>query len=477
MTHVFIYRNKNLSYPMKEDAFSPSAFYAEYMWSNVSKGISGEDNAIYAAIRKLFYEQGFDIDHYNTKEWNPLGKMILPGNTVLVKPNMVKHINETIENGTECLYTHPSLIRVVVDYVLIALKGKGRVVIADAPVQSCDFDALYANSGYGELIEFYKQCGVDVKIYDLRKEIASIENGIVVRRENKSSYNDICINLGNRSSFCELTESQIQNLRITDYSPLVMNEHHTKEMHEYSISRIVIEADVIINMPKIKTHRLGGITAALKNMVGINARKDYLPHHRMGARSEGGDQFQKNSLTRSIVNRFTDRRNELIEEGKYSRARIADIFVKAGWKLFRLGKSKDAFIGNWSGNDTIWRMVSDLNKIVFYCDKFGTIRETAQRKMLIIGDMVIAGEGEGPLNPSPVKANCILMGTNPVIFDMAASKIMGYEYENLPVISNNFLMKNEYFEATVNSNDPILDGKRIDMLPEIYHFEKPNGWK
>jgi len=32
----------------------------------------------------------------------------------------------------------------------------------------------------------------------------------------------------------------------------------------------------------LKLHRKAGITCALKNLIGINGNKEYLPHHRLG---------------------------------------------------------------------------------------------------------------------------------------------------------------------------------------------------
>ena len=72
------------------------------------------------------------------------------------------------------------------------------------------------------------------------------------------------------------------DFRVTMYNPDLMRQTHGRGRHQYLIAREVIEADVVINVPKLKTHRKAGITGALKNLVGINGNKDYLPHHRLG---------------------------------------------------------------------------------------------------------------------------------------------------------------------------------------------------
>ena len=50
---------------------------------------------------------GLDADHIGSEQWNPLGEYVKPHDTVLIKPNLVKHINGS-NCGEECLYTHPS---------------------------------------------------------------------------------------------------------------------------------------------------------------------------------------------------------------------------------------------------------------------------------------------------------------------------------------------------------------------------------
>jgi uncharacterized protein (DUF362 family) len=60
-----------------------------------------------------------------------------------------------------------------------------------------------------------------------------------------------------------------------------MAKTHHPGVHQYLVAKEVIEADIIINLPKLKTHRKAGVTCALKNLIGINGNKEYLPHHRV----------------------------------------------------------------------------------------------------------------------------------------------------------------------------------------------------
>ena len=57
------------------------------------------------------------------------------------------------------------------------------------------------------------------------------------------------------------------------------------------ISRTALQSDVFINLPKLKTHKKVGVTLNLKNLVGINGNKNWLPHYAIGSPEENGDQF------------------------------------------------------------------------------------------------------------------------------------------------------------------------------------------
>ena len=81
------------------------------------------------------------------------------------------------------MITHGSLIRAVADYAYIALKGKGRIIIADGPMDDGDFDKITRLSGLEEVREFYRQsAGFELDIYDLRQEMVIRKNNDIVKR-------------------------------------------------------------------------------------------------------------------------------------------------------------------------------------------------------------------------------------------------------------------------------------------------------
>jgi len=98
-------------------------------------------------------------------------EFIAPGNKVVIKPNWVREKNP-INPDITGLVTHPSVVRTVIDYCLIALQGKGRIIIGDAPIQSADIDIIKSKLQLDELVGFYSNIkGVKIEIRDFRKEI------------------------------------------------------------------------------------------------------------------------------------------------------------------------------------------------------------------------------------------------------------------------------------------------------------------
>src|SRR5262249_13584417 len=151
------------------------------------------------------------------------------------------------------------------------------------------------------------------------------------------------------------------------------NEAHSNGHNQYKVSRTVIEADVFVNLPKLKTHKKAGITCSLKNLVGINTYKNWLPHHNEGTPVEGGDQFPQDSAKNRL---------EVLLDGRFKSVLsrhpgFGRWFIPAKWvgrKMF--GETRETTrSGNWYGNDTLWRMVLDLNKVLLYANPDGSLRD------------------------------------------------------------------------------------------------------
>ena len=234
--------------------------------------------SVAASVAGLFRQLGLEAG-------NPLGRWIQPGMTVTIKPNWVKHESGDTENQ-DVLFTHSSLIRVLLDAALTALRGDGRIIVADAPLQGSDFVLFREQSGLREMERDYARGPVE--FLDLRKQAADIDDSSYVRAYyalpgDPRGYS--LVNLGPRSRLAGFGENA--RFGVTDY--------HAAPTHKpfgYPVSNSVLAADVILNVPKLKAHMKTGMTGALKNFIGIVGSKDYLPHFRFGSPGRGGDEIR-----------------------------------------------------------------------------------------------------------------------------------------------------------------------------------------
>ena len=463
--NVFFMQSDISGYPEVDSLFRPSTVYPEYPFSN---DISPKMNSAYELFRNTLILARLDIENVETPNWNPFGKYITPNDTVLIKPNLVMDRNENGE-GTDCLYTHPSLIAAAIDYVIIALKAKGKIFVGDAPMQECDFDNLIEQSGLKALIQYYKKKGIDISLIDFRGLKSKNVNGIY--HQELQNEDGTIIDLGKDSEFADFEERDLKNLRITNYSPALLREHHNRQKHEYYVSNYLLKADVVINMPKPKTHRKAGITGALKNMVGINVRKEFLPHHTLGSKeSSKGDEYLKTSCLKYWSSVVKDKQNVYISSKRYFCAQIAKHISRVFFYADRL-LNKDHFSqGSWYGNETISRTICDLNKILLYADKSGMMQDVVQRRVLIIADMIIMGEKEGPVLPSPKTVGIIGLSSDPVFFDECLAAVMGVNPNDIPTIRFAKAIKNKkklYHDddkAAIVSNNPAWNNKLPDEI-------------
>jgi uncharacterized protein (DUF362 family)/Pyruvate/2-oxoacid:ferredoxin oxidoreductase delta subunit len=131
----------------------------------------------------------------------------LRGKRVLIKPNLLR-----ASEAKEGIVTHPAVLRAVVEKV--ETMDPASIVVGDNP-------GLF---GYGENEESFKITGL---------------------MEAAKGYYQ---NIGNDSQKVDFN---------ADFMPTV------------SLSRIVLDADIIISLPKFKTHGLTVITGAIKNSYGF----------------------------------------------------------------------------------------------------------------------------------------------------------------------------------------------------------------
>ena len=402
--------------------FHPALAYPEY-----TGPVSGEPNGVYDAVRCALRDLGLDRDHFGTPEWNPIGALVPPGARIVIKPNWVLHENEG-PGGRDCLYTHASVVRPIIDYALKARPSL--LIIGDAPVQVCNLPALLT-AGFNDLFAYFHSLGAPIAVKDFRRTVSERQPGALAVSDNQKPLSDyVLVDLAGQS-LLEPISSDAEKFRVTMYDPDALQLNHAPGRHRYLVARDILEADLVINVPKLKTHMKAGVTLALKNLVGINGSKEFLPHHRKGAANRGGDNYEKSTIPKRLLENILDLLNRHLDKPRlYGRgARLA-------YKLLYFDKIRGKPInveGGWHGNDTVWRMCLDLNKILLFADTNGALHTTPQRVTLHLTDGVIAGDGEGPLRPDPVPFGGIIASLNPAAHDWVITDLMGLRPEAIPI--------------------------------------------
>jgi uncharacterized protein (DUF362 family) len=432
---VVIFKSENVNYPGPE-GYSPSRQYPEYPFGDLSHG--GE---IYEAVRETFHLMGLDDANFGSPGWNPLRAIVRPGDRVVVKPNLVQDFNES-GHTTDCLITHASVLRPIIDYVHIALKGTGQIIVADSPHGNANFEIIRELTGLNALYNYYAQKRVEIEIRDLRRyEYGFGRHGFIEKRKTVSRDPEgyVEIDLGRDSAFNDLPHKE--NLYGADFDRREVRRYHNQDANKYLVARTYLCADVIINVPKLKTHRKIGTTLNLKSLIGINGDKNYLPHFRIFDPAHGGDEYPNllnkfESLKRWAKRRITDM---LLGDNDFKNVKTYKFIrslYKAGKAAGPRRKTVPIASGDWYGNETVYRTVYDLSQILFRADRSGTIHSNPQRRFFSVIDGIVAGEKEGPMEPTPKSCGVILCGFNPVAVDLVATRLMGFDPRRMPLFSN-----------------------------------------
>jgi len=466
--------------------FHPYRRYPEYTFGD----LSSEHNNVYDAVRNLFRELGYDRKNFGKITWNPLGELIKPGMKVIIKPNFVLSFNA---NGKDIysVITHPSVIRAVADYCLIALKGKGKLTIADAPQYNCNFTDLLEITQLDKVVDYLKsKSTVDIRIIDLRNYWATKHHfPSCTKKLSGDPEGKVVVNLGKDSQLYGLKNYKRFYGAVYDRNETI--EHHTGNNQSYEISKTILNSDVFISIPKMKVHKKVGVTLNLKNLVGICTNKNYIVHYAIGTPSEGGDQFPNDYLTptqakvikfeRWMYDTFLSSRTLL---GEYIHRLIygflyLKIFSHFGLAIPKDVRRKDA--GNWPGNDTAWRMVVDLGKIILFSDKNGKIHKRQQRKTFSIVDGIVGGEKYGPLDPDPKKSGVLVAGENFLFVDLVSSRLMGFDPNKIKQYSSlqnriNYGLKN-IKNITIISNFRKHKSALLNNKDRFYNYRSYPGWE
>ncbi len=137
----------------------------------------------------------------------PLGGMqafVEPGQKVLLKPNLL-----TGKPPEKAVTTHPEIVR---QTILLAQTCGGLVSVGDSP-------------GLGSPQSVARKAGILQVVIETGAHFVPFEKSVTVRSQGST-------------------------------------------FHELQVAQALLEADVVINLPKLKTHQMMGLTAAVKNMFG-----------------------------------------------------------------------------------------------------------------------------------------------------------------------------------------------------------------
>jgi uncharacterized protein (DUF362 family) len=498
---VVAFRQEGLGYP-EVAPFDPSESYPEYPFGDCLQ--SG--NAVYAAVREVLHLAGLDSANFGSVSWNPLSDLVEPAGTVLIKPNWVRHYHLRGEDIFS-LITHPSILRALVDYAYLAVGPEGKIWVMDAPLYDTDYERLRTVCQLENLEDQLQQRGVPIQVADMREVVARQSQGVVLQRQIRTSWEaeGIEFDLGEDSEFADLGAS-VRNVFGSDYDRRITSAHHNiqpdgSQHHCYKIARRALEADLIISVPKLKTHKKTGVSLNIKNMIGINTDKNYIPHYRVGSPIQGGDEFPdspswfsnfRRLIVRQAIDMFLGRMGGIGEKLTYFFMRTWLKLTrgrqerKEGHRLepidifYRTIQGDDLRTGNWSGNNTCWRPGLDIHKILFYGRLDGSFASQPLRRYFSLVDGVVAGEGDGPVSPTPRPAGVLIAGFDPVSVDRIATQVMGFDPAMIREIQRGegltkFILTQAGLPVQVFSNRPEWQGEI--RRGSSFYFEPHFGWQ
>lgn len=154
---------------------------------------------------KVYIKEGTNLKDSISELFEAFGLNDLKDKRVFVKPNMLR-----IAQPEECIITDPQLIEWTVDYLL---KNSANVMVGDNPVPQPLNE-----------IEVARQCG-----------------------------------------FFQASQGCFKN--IGRYVQKIRLKH--KSVKEVYVSRDILDADIVISLPKFKTHELTILSIAIKNHFGL----------------------------------------------------------------------------------------------------------------------------------------------------------------------------------------------------------------
>jgi hypothetical protein len=376
----------------------------------------------------------------------------------------------------------------MIEWCAVAMGGEGHVIVGDCPLQGCRFERLLESVGMRGVLDDVARRYPRLRIEVSDWRLTVLEHGFggegrstCGRQVSRETVAEItrhyCELDAGRSSFLEDIVEYADRFRVTMYKPSLLGQHHRPGMHRYLIRKDVLEADLLVNLPKMKTHEKAGLTGAMKNLIGINGHKEYLPHHIKGAYFSGGDCYSRHNWFASWAEEIYDRWWETYDDLTRGRQWLYEKTYFLLKVAARLTNSDHIAPGSWPGNETIWRTTLDLNHLLYFGAR-------GPKHVLNVVDGVVAGEGEGPLSAIAKPAGVLLAGENPACLDAAIAKLMGYNLSRVPTVYHAVYHRKSKFGVSSLEDVPLhfVDEKgkvRTGSWDEIENlgFKPPRNWK
>ncbi|HWI19741.1 MAG TPA: DUF362 domain-containing protein [Vicinamibacterales bacterium] len=405
---------------------------------------------------------------------------------VVIKPNWVMH-------EFDPAYPIVALVtdaRVIVETVRATFEQfptVEKVTVGDCLEQRADWPLLCEQSGLRQWIgPLEAQFAGRLAFRDLRNIVFKQEGEALVEdadalHGDPAGYREVQLK---SESHLEPIADQADNFSIHDHDTSLTRGGHRPGDHRYLVCQSVLDADLIVNLPKWKAHSKSGLTGALKNLVGINGDKSYLPHFRRGSPRWGGDEYSDEGRWLYWV------QNNLYQ---LVRGTAAYDVLRPGWRLVkqvnnavrrRSSKSSmpsDFYVvgGSWHGNQTVWRMIYDLNLVLQRADRQGQLQPTPQRASVTIVDGLVSGEGDGPLKARPRDTDMLIAGRDPFAIDTSLAWMMGFDPARIPMLARRDEFLGDEWGAFALSDLAItVDGVRQRLIdsPINFNFAPAPGW-
>lgn len=409
--------------------------------------------------------------------------------TIVLKPNWVLHESNPAF-PIRALVTSPQVIHATLQACLDLFPSAQSILVGDCPLQWADWPLLCQQSGLDTVIRHFAQTAPGrVAFRDLRREVFQREASHFLapadtEHGDPRGYREV--QLG-KESHLEPIADQSSRFAVSDYDTSVTSSHHAPGCHQYLVSQSILDADLFINLPKWKCHAKSGLTAALKNVVGINGDKAYLPHFRRGAPRWGGDEYRDEDRwlywSQSTLKNLLQKRSQTLYRA-----------LKPGWELLKRWRGIETKLqsasdnpgrfysgsGSWHGNQTIWRMIYDLNLIIRWVDAQGTLQPHPVRDYFCIVDGLVSGEGNGPLEPLPRDTGWLVFGSDPFAIDATLAWAMGFQLPRLPILEHRHaFLRPDWGRFDSPTLSLLRDGQTVQPLtsPPPFQFVPPPGWK